>query len=88
MIHYYIHYGSPNGGHLYHMKRYHYQHHFVHHDLGKLTNGIRQVMPLTLWSLFNNNKKNAKIMVKVFLGCARLSELTLSFHNKVYECNL
>lgn len=34
MIHYYIHYGSPNGGHLYHMKRYHYQHHFVHHDLG------------------------------------------------------
>lgn len=35
MIHYYIHYGSPSGGHLYHMKRYHYQHHFVHHDLGK-----------------------------------------------------
>ncbi|XP_058832892.1 uncharacterized protein LOC131690844 [Topomyia yanbarensis] len=34
MIHYYIHYGSPSGGHLYHMKRYHYQHHFVHHDLG------------------------------------------------------
>ncbi|XP_055630429.1 uncharacterized protein LOC129771111 [Toxorhynchites rutilus septentrionalis] len=34
MIHYYIHYGSPRGGHLYHMKRYHYQHHFVHHDLG------------------------------------------------------
>lgn len=36
MIHYYIHYGSPNGGHLYHMKRYHYQHHFVYHELGKL----------------------------------------------------
>ncbi|XP_055598806.1 uncharacterized protein LOC129748288 [Uranotaenia lowii] len=34
MIHYYIHYGSPNGGHLYHMKRYHYQHHFVHHEQG------------------------------------------------------
>ncbi|XP_055528265.1 uncharacterized protein LOC129720699 [Wyeomyia smithii] len=34
MIHYYIHYGSPNGGHLYYMKRYHYQHHFVHHELG------------------------------------------------------
>ncbi|KAL9692084.1 hypothetical protein quinque_015858, partial [Culex quinquefasciatus] len=33
MIHYYIHYGSPNGGHLYHMKRYHYQHHFVYHEL-------------------------------------------------------
>ncbi|XP_058056773.1 uncharacterized protein LOC131208138 [Anopheles bellator] len=34
MIHYYLHYGSPSGGHLYHMKRYHYSHHFVHHDLG------------------------------------------------------
>lgn len=34
MIHYYIHYGSPSGGHLYHMKRYHYQHHFVYHELG------------------------------------------------------
>ncbi|XP_040170887.1 dihydroceramide fatty acyl 2-hydroxylase FAH2 [Anopheles arabiensis] len=34
MIHYYLHYGSPAGGHLYHMKRYHYSHHFVHHDQG------------------------------------------------------
>ncbi|XP_053680476.1 uncharacterized protein LOC128731385 [Anopheles nili] len=34
MIHYYLHYGSPSGGHLYHMKRYHYSHHFVHHDQG------------------------------------------------------
>lgn len=34
MIHYYIHYGSPSGGHLYYMKRYHYHHHFVHHDKG------------------------------------------------------
>uniref|UniRef100_A0A1B0DCY9 Fatty acid hydroxylase domain-containing protein n=1 Tax=Phlebotomus papatasi TaxID=29031 RepID=A0A1B0DCY9_PHLPP len=35
MIHFYLHYGSPSGGHLYFMKRYHYQHHFVHHDKGK-----------------------------------------------------
>ncbi|XP_059622480.1 uncharacterized protein LOC132265729 [Phlebotomus argentipes] len=34
MIHFYLHYGSPSGGHLYFMKRYHYQHHFVHHDKG------------------------------------------------------
>lgn len=34
MIHYYIHHGSPSGGHFYYMKRYHYQHHFVHHDKG------------------------------------------------------
>ncbi|XP_031622038.1 dihydroceramide fatty acyl 2-hydroxylase FAH2 isoform X2 [Contarinia nasturtii] len=34
MMHYYIHHGSPSGGHLYFMKRYHYQHHFVHHDKG------------------------------------------------------
>ncbi|XP_055693928.1 uncharacterized protein LOC129796178 [Lutzomyia longipalpis] len=34
MIHFYLHYGSPSGGHLYFMKRYHYQHHFVHHDRG------------------------------------------------------
>jgi 4-hydroxysphinganine ceramide fatty acyl 2-hydroxylase len=34
MIHFYLHYGSPSGGHLYHMKRYHYQHHFTHHELG------------------------------------------------------
>ncbi|XP_055320321.1 uncharacterized protein LOC129577397 isoform X2 [Sitodiplosis mosellana] len=34
MMHYYIHHGSPSGGHLYYMKRYHYQHHFVHHDKG------------------------------------------------------
>lgn len=34
MIHYYIHYGSPSNGYLYNLKRYHYQHHFVHHDKG------------------------------------------------------
>ncbi|GAB0100585.1 Fatty acid 2-hydroxylase [Sergentomyia squamirostris] len=34
MIHFYLHYGNPSGGHLYFMKRYHYQHHFVHHDKG------------------------------------------------------
>uniref|UniRef100_A0A1L8DYG7 Fatty acid 2-hydroxylase n=1 Tax=Nyssomyia neivai TaxID=330878 RepID=A0A1L8DYG7_9DIPT len=34
MIHFYLHYGSPSGGHMYFMKRYHYQHHFVHHDKG------------------------------------------------------
>lgn len=40
MIHYYLHYGSPSlnnalGKYLYHIKRYHYQHHFVHHDKGE-----------------------------------------------------
>lgn len=35
MIHYYLHYGNPSSKHLYHMKRYHYQHHFVHHDQGE-----------------------------------------------------
>lgn len=34
MIHYYLHYGNPRLWHLYQMKRYHYQHHFVHHQLG------------------------------------------------------
>lgn len=34
MIHYYLHYGSPNLKHLYHMKRYHYQHHFAHQNKG------------------------------------------------------
>ncbi|XP_034477837.1 dihydroceramide fatty acyl 2-hydroxylase FAH2 [Drosophila innubila] len=35
MIHYYLHYGNPSANHhLYHMKRYHYQHHFAHQDLG------------------------------------------------------
>lgn len=34
MIHYYLHYGSPTLKHLYHMKRYHYQHHFAHQDMG------------------------------------------------------
>lgn len=34
MIHYYIHHGSPTGGYLYHMKRYHYQHHFVSNKKG------------------------------------------------------
>lgn len=34
MTHYYIHYGSPAPGYMYNLKRYHYQHHFVHHDRG------------------------------------------------------
>lgn len=35
MIHYYLHYGSPSTfKYLYHIKRYHYQHHFVQHDKG------------------------------------------------------
>ncbi|XP_065369701.1 uncharacterized protein Fa2h [Calliphora vicina] len=34
MIHYYLHYGNPSVKHLYHMKRYHYQHHFAHQDMG------------------------------------------------------
>ncbi|XP_062129785.1 uncharacterized protein LOC133841374 [Drosophila sulfurigaster albostrigata] len=35
MIHYYLHYGNPKASHhLYDMKRYHYQHHFAHQDLG------------------------------------------------------
>lgn len=34
MMHYYIHHGSPASGHFYYMKRYHYQHHFVHHQKG------------------------------------------------------
>lgn len=34
MIHYYIHYGSPSNKYFYQLKRYHYNHHFVNHDLG------------------------------------------------------
>jgi len=34
LIHYYLHYGNPTSVHLYHMKRYHYQHHFTHQDSG------------------------------------------------------
>ncbi|XP_058980888.1 uncharacterized protein LOC101893509 [Musca domestica] len=34
MIHYYLHYGNPSLKQLYFMKRYHYQHHFAHQDLG------------------------------------------------------
>lgn len=34
MIHYYIHYGSPRNQYFYHLKRYHYNHHFVNHDKG------------------------------------------------------
>ncbi|KAG4076292.1 hypothetical protein HA402_014841 [Bradysia odoriphaga] len=34
MIHYYIHSGSPTFNYMYMLKRYHYQHHFVHHDAG------------------------------------------------------
>lgn len=28
LIHYYLHYGNPNAGHLYGMKRSHFRHHF------------------------------------------------------------
>lgn len=36
MIHFYLHDGAPSeGSYLYTMKRYHNQHHFVHHDKGK-----------------------------------------------------
>ncbi|XP_073813198.1 fatty acid 2-hydroxylase isoform X1 [Musca autumnalis] len=34
MIHYYLHYGNPSLKQLYFMKRYHYQHHFAHQDIG------------------------------------------------------
>ncbi|XP_037945116.1 dihydroceramide fatty acyl 2-hydroxylase FAH2 [Teleopsis dalmanni] len=34
MMHYYLHYGSPTMRHMYHMKRYHYQHHFAHQNMG------------------------------------------------------
>uniref|UniRef100_A0A1B0BAP2 Fatty acid 2-hydroxylase n=1 Tax=Glossina palpalis gambiensis TaxID=67801 RepID=A0A1B0BAP2_9MUSC len=34
MMHYYLHYGDPSNRLLYHMKRYHYQHHFAHQNLG------------------------------------------------------
>lgn len=33
MIHYYLHYGCPDeNSYFYHLKRYHNQHHFAHHD--------------------------------------------------------
>ncbi|CRK89267.1 CLUMA_CG003026, isoform A [Clunio marinus] len=34
MIHFYIHHGSPTNKYFYHLKRYHYNHHFVNHDKG------------------------------------------------------
>jgi len=34
MIHYYIHHGSARNQYFYHLKRYHYNHHFVNHDKG------------------------------------------------------
>ncbi|XP_068145633.1 uncharacterized protein Fa2h isoform X1 [Drosophila tropicalis] len=34
MMHYYLHYGNPSTKHMVHMKRYHFQHHFSHQDLG------------------------------------------------------
>ena len=34
MIHFYIHYGNPRFTFFYNLKRYHYNHHFVHHDAG------------------------------------------------------
>ncbi|XP_055390431.1 uncharacterized protein LOC129619280 isoform X2 [Condylostylus longicornis] len=34
MMHYYLHYGNPKFFHMYQMKRYHYQHHFAHQDIG------------------------------------------------------
>nr|CAD7393156.1 unnamed protein product [Timema cristinae] len=36
LIHFYLHYGSPKAHtYFYHMKRYHNQHHFAHHDSGE-----------------------------------------------------
>ncbi|CAH1365952.1 unnamed protein product [Tenebrio molitor] len=35
MIHFYLHYGAPKeDSYFYHLKRYHNQHHFAHHDNG------------------------------------------------------
>ncbi|KAJ3648515.1 hypothetical protein Zmor_020312 [Zophobas morio] len=35
MIHFYLHYGAPKeDSYFYHLKRYHNQHHFAHHDSG------------------------------------------------------
>ncbi|KAJ8924105.1 hypothetical protein NQ315_006887 [Exocentrus adspersus] len=35
MIHFYLHHGTPNeNSYFYHLKRYHNQHHFAHHDNG------------------------------------------------------
>ncbi|XP_050305708.1 fatty acid 2-hydroxylase isoform X2 [Anthonomus grandis grandis] len=35
MIHFYLHYGAPSeDSYFYHLKRYHNQHHFAHHDSG------------------------------------------------------
>ncbi|XP_053962340.1 fatty acid 2-hydroxylase isoform X2 [Anastrepha ludens] len=37
LMHYYLHYGNPSFQHtrfMYDMKRYHYQHHFAHQDMG------------------------------------------------------
>lgn len=34
MIHYYIHFGSPRNSYFYHLKRYHYNHHFANQDQG------------------------------------------------------
>lgn len=35
MIHFYLHYGAPKeNSYFYHLKRYHNQHHFAHHDSG------------------------------------------------------
>lgn len=43
-MHYYLHYGSPGEGtYLYFMKRYHNQHHFVHHNHGTVLQCFIQV---------------------------------------------
>lgn len=34
MIHYFIHFASPTSDYFYNLKRYHNNHHFVHHDKG------------------------------------------------------
>lgn len=34
LTHYYLHYGNPSIEYFYHLKRYHYNHHFVHHNIG------------------------------------------------------
>jgi hypothetical protein len=54
LIHYYLHYGSPNdGSYLYNMKRYHNQHHFTHHESGeyacRILGGGIIISPLQYW---------------------------------------
>ncbi|KAL5289125.1 FA2H family protein [Megaselia abdita] len=59
LMHYYLHYGNPTFWHMYQMKRYHYQHHFTHQDLGY---GISS----PLWDLvFGTNIRLRKLKNKL-----------------------